>query len=389
MKTLEEFKSGIPDVIESMKNTPQNPKYHAEGDVWTHTQMVMEALQLLDEYHSMSEERRNVLDFACLLHDIGKTVCTKTVKGEITSKGHSLKSETMARQLLWKAGFNGTMESMLFRESVCALVRNHEKPLHFLEDVMNDESKTVNELIRMSAYTPAPHYGINMLHALSYADMNGRICTVKVDGFDSIDLMKDYAETSDCFTHPASLGGGYSRYAFLEGSKNTYPGQILYNDTWGEVIVMSGLPASGKTTFIKNCLPQLPVVSLDEIRRKNGISPTGNQGKVIAIAFNMVKAHLRKHEPFVWDATCINRDMRKKIIGTCMDYGAFVHVVYMEAEENERLKRNAEREYTVPDDAMERMKEKLVPPTYDEAHQVTWLTSDADIIKDGKAFKLS
>ena len=372
MKTLEEFKSEIPDVIERMKNTPQNPKYHGEGDVWTHTQMVLKALNLMDEYHSMPEERRVVLDYACLLHDIGKTVCTRTVDGEITSKGHSLKSESMARQLLWKAGFNGK-EGLLFRESVCALVRMHENPLHFLEEVTKDEKETVADLIGLSAYTPAPYYGIDMLLTLSFADMNGRICNVKVDGFDSIDLMKEYAVENDCFTHPANLGDDYSRYAFLEGSKNTYAGQTLYNDTWGKVIVMSGLPASGKTTWIKTNHPELPVVSLDEIRRKNGISPTGNQGKVIAIAFNMVKSHLRKHEPFIWDATCINHDMRKKIIGTCMDYKAFVEVVYLETEENERLKRNREREYTVPDEAMERMKEKLVPPTYDEAHNVIWV----------------
>lgn len=40
---IEDFKKTIPDLIERMKNTPQNPQWHGEGDVWTHTQMVMDA----------------------------------------------------------------------------------------------------------------------------------------------------------------------------------------------------------------------------------------------------------------------------------------------------------------------------------------------------------
>jgi len=36
--------------LELAKATPQDPRYHGEGDVWTHTQMVVDALLALPQY---------------------------------------------------------------------------------------------------------------------------------------------------------------------------------------------------------------------------------------------------------------------------------------------------------------------------------------------------
>ena len=38
--------------LELAKTTPQDPRYHGEGDVWTHTKMVMEALLALPQYQA-------------------------------------------------------------------------------------------------------------------------------------------------------------------------------------------------------------------------------------------------------------------------------------------------------------------------------------------------
>ena len=367
---IEDFKKTIPDVIEQMKNTPQNPQYHGEGDVWTHTQMVMDALHLMDEYHSLTDSEREVMDYACLLHDIGKIHCTRMEDGVLTSKGHSLKGSLMARRLLWDAGFNGDRH-LDFRESVCTLIKVHEKPLFFWDDVEKDEHEATMDMMRLSCLTPALYFNLNMMHILSFSDMNGRICNAKTNAFDSVDLFREYAVDNDCLHHRAFFPDDFSRHAFLNGRK-MYAGEKIYDDTWGEVRVLSGLPASGKTTWIETHCSSQPVVSLDEIRRRNGIRPSDNQGKVMDIAFSQAKEYLRKHQEFTWDATCLNPDTRSKIINLCMDYHAFVSLFYFEVDDEERRKRNMGRTWVVPDDVMERMKEKVIPPTCEEAHLVSW-----------------
>ena len=50
-------------------------------------------------------------------------------------------------------------------------------------------------------------------------------------------------------------------------------------------------------------------------------------------------------------------------------------MVYLECDDIERNRRNMSREERkrVPDDIMEKMKERVVPPTFDEASDVTWI----------------
>lgn len=58
----------------------------------------------------------------------------------------------------------------------------------------------------------------------------------------------------------------------LPERKACLAGGELYDDTWGEVVLMCGLPGTGKDTWIREHYPGLPVVSLDEIRREMKVS---------------------------------------------------------------------------------------------------------------------
>jgi hypothetical protein len=46
-------------------------------------------------------------------------------------------------------------------------------------------------------------------------------------------------------------------------------------------------------------MPDLPMISLDDIRRINKIPPTAKQGKVANIAREQAKEYLRRQQPFV------------------------------------------------------------------------------------------
>ena len=56
--------------LELAKTTPQNPVYHAEGDVWTHTMMVVESLLAMPDYQQATRAEQEIVFLAALLHDV-------------------------------------------------------------------------------------------------------------------------------------------------------------------------------------------------------------------------------------------------------------------------------------------------------------------------------
>lgn len=71
------------------------------------------------------------------------------------------------------------------------------------------------------------------------------------------------------------------------------------------MILMCGLPGTGKDTWIGKNHPELPVVCMDDIRRQMGIKPTDNQGQVVQAAREQARVYLRAKQPFIWNATGI------------------------------------------------------------------------------------
>src|SRR4051812_18657809 len=78
--------------VRDMEGVPQDPRHHAEGDVATHTQMVLEALAALPEYAALNPHIRELIWMAALLHDVEKRSTTFMEEGgAIVSPGHAKK----------------------------------------------------------------------------------------------------------------------------------------------------------------------------------------------------------------------------------------------------------------------------------------------------------
>lgn len=104
--------------------------------------------------------------------------------------------------------------------------------------------------------------------------------------------------------------------------------------------------------------PDLPVVSLDEVRRDLGKAPGETDGAVITEARERARAYLRSRIPFAWDATNLAADLRGKPIDLALDYGARVRIAYVEAPAALLWKQNADRPYPVPEAAIRRMMDR-------------------------------
>ena len=58
----------LPEVAR-MKGVEQPPQFHPEGDVWTHTQMVVDELIRLEDWASLDRRSQLALLFVALFHD--------------------------------------------------------------------------------------------------------------------------------------------------------------------------------------------------------------------------------------------------------------------------------------------------------------------------------
>ncbi len=113
--------------LESMAATKQNPRYHAEGSVLRHTELVLKAYQENHHLFQLDEEDHEVLYWASILHDIGKTVTTKWEHERWRAKGHEIASIPIARDIL----LQHTDVIPKQRRRILDLVRFHAIPLQW------------------------------------------------------------------------------------------------------------------------------------------------------------------------------------------------------------------------------------------------------------------
>ena len=352
-----------------MKNTQQNPAFHREGDVFTHTQMVCRELVRMPAFHVLKKRQQAELFLAALLHDIGKVKTTRTEGGNLVSPHHGSTGSRMAREFLWSScGLCGTAETMTFRETVCALVRYHMLPMHMMD--REEPERTVREVAATGEL--ATDFSWKLLCMLAEADVRGRIADDTAKGLAQAELAGMLAEEAGCLDRPYAFADSCTRYAYLSG-RNVQPDQALYDDTWGEVILLSGLPGTGKDTWIRQRHPEMPAVSLDRIRAELGIRPADSQGEVIRTAQEQARGHLRKKQPFIWNATNLTKETRRKLVRLFEGYGASVRIVYLETDRITREARNAGRADAVPENVVAGMLGKTVPPMPDEARAVEWI----------------
>ena len=358
-------------ILKEMSQTMQNPEYHAEGDVLAHTKMVCEKLVMDEEYQRLSNDDKTVVFIATLLHDIGKTRCTKLIDGKLSSPHHSRVGSVMARQILWQTfGLAGTKENQNLRESICNLIRYHSFPPYAME--AKDPERRILKIASNGEL--ASGFSIRKLCMLERADVLGRKSKDTNSHLNKVEYCRMLAEDLSVLDKPYHFASNFSRRAYFLG-KTDWRDAEMYNGNFGEVILMSGLPASGKDYWIEKNVPDMPMISLDEIRRKNKISPTENQTQVYLEAKEKAKEYLRKKVPFVWNATNIIPDTRNKQISLFEEYHASVKTVFLETSWDDGLSRNKERQHKVPENVIEKMLSKLELPECYESESVVWETN--------------
>jgi len=166
MKASSEAVLPIPQaLIEEMRKTEQNPKYHAEGNVLNHTLMVLETFQADKEKFLLDESDEKVLYWAAILHDVGKPRVTKWVGGRWKAKGHEEAGIPIARNILLQRPDISPVQ----RRRILDLVKYHSIPLQW--GLYHRPMADYKHL--------ATRTDLRMLGIFAYFDIQGRDCVGK------------------------------------------------------------------------------------------------------------------------------------------------------------------------------------------------------------------
>lgn len=347
------------DWVADMHGVPQSPVHHAEGDVATHTRMVLKALEQLPAYQILPEPAKAILWMAALLHDVEKRSTTFTEPdGTIVSPGHAKKGAMTARYILY-TGFDLSFET---REQIVNLVRFHGLPLWIMHKP--DPQKALLEA--------SLHVNTEWLALLAQADILGRICTDQAAMLERISFFEAYCREQQCWGQERSFVNALSRFRYFQQETGASPDYQPFDDTICEVVVLCGLPGMGKDRYIRENFKDWPVISPDDIRRQYKLKPEDRaaNGWVAQLAKEQARVQLRAKQDFVWNATNITRQMRAQLITLFTDYKASVKLVYLERPYAVWQKQNADRNAAVPVAVLEKMLRKLEVPRLSEAHEV-------------------
>jgi len=348
--------------VRQMDGVPQDPIYHAEGDLLIHARIVLENLISARQWQKLDPQARSILFAAALMHDIAKPKTTKIEPhGRPTARGHARWSEKVARKILWES-IDIQPTPFNQRELVTGLVRYHGLPLYFLDKKsMEKEIFKTSQMIRM-----------DWIALLSEADVKGRFCKDKHELLERVDLFREFCQDHLCYGTVRQFPSDHSRFQYFR-NPDRQPGYHAFDDTKFDVFLMSGLPGSGKDTWIHENRPQLPVISLDMIRKELNCPPTGNQGKVIQFAREKAREFMRKRESFIWNGTNLTNRLRHHLVDLFFSYGARIHILYREAPYAELIRRNRNRKNPVPEKALQKMIDILEIPEITEAHSVEYV----------------
>lgn len=100
----------LPEVF-ALSDVPQPPDFHPEGDALVHTLLALRHLPPVPD---------RCLAWAALLHDVGKALTTREVRGRLRAFGHDRKGAELAAAVLCRLGMEEGPAS-----DVVWLVRHH------------------------------------------------------------------------------------------------------------------------------------------------------------------------------------------------------------------------------------------------------------------------
>ena len=126
----------LPEMV-PLYDCPQDAEWHPEGDVWTHTLMVID--QARRRNVDLDRPRLAAVMLGAVCHDLGKPETTAVIDGRWRSPGHEAAGVSAAARILDRFNVN-TIDGYDVRRQVLGLVAEHLRPsaFHKTKDTVRD-----------------------------------------------------------------------------------------------------------------------------------------------------------------------------------------------------------------------------------------------------------
>ncbi|NJD04896.1 MAG: HD domain-containing protein [Methylococcaceae bacterium] len=149
--------------LAALQGVPQNPRYHPEGDVWIHNNLVIDACAAICRERWLEADEALVILLAALCHDLGKPATTRLEDGQWRAIGHEEAGEAPTRCVLGRMGCPPS-----WVDGIVALVREHTRPLRLWDQ---HQLKPVSDgaIRRLALKVP-----LRQLNLVALADFRGR-----------------------------------------------------------------------------------------------------------------------------------------------------------------------------------------------------------------------
>ena len=392
-------------LLDALPTTVQDPLWHAEGTVATHTDLVIRAAAALAESEGLTPDARLTLLLAAALHDIGKALTTRRaedVSGQerIISPRHADRGRSYLAYRLPELELPGAVQ-----QAVMSLVGHH----HDLGRTF--ETGTLAAFRRLARQVDLP-----LLYLLEVADLQGRITADQASRLDDLELFRlqaqeyglwddndPYAEWREHVLNalpdaPPALQDLTLQRGILDHEAGLIqtPEEAVsraYASRAGfpELVVTCGPSGSGKSSWVAEHLPDHTVVSLDALRDElaGKRADQSINGQVLQAAKERLRVVLRRGGKVVWDATNTRRDFRRVPLSLGLDYGALTTLVVFQPPVSTVFARNPARTYSVPPQVIAQQVENAEVPYFPEAHRTLTLdeyhreTGRSGFLEDG------
>ena len=383
-------------LLGELPHTPQDPEWHAEGDVATHSALVLARAHELAE--GLDPFDRAALLLAATLHDIGKALTTRE-EAEGSSGHMRLRSRQHARRgrdyLAYRLLDTGLAPRLIL--TVLELVAHH----HSLHRAA--ESELGRGVFALARQVPLP-----LLVRLAKADARGREVRGGDGrkGEDTADYLELLARDLGVWnvTDPyaafraeiaALLPGAPPELLALAVGRGIQDWEAGVIHTPHEAVarvqeaarsgfprltVLCGPSGSGKSTYAHS-VPDADLIRLDALRAKLGKNASDQRvnGQVLQAAREQLREALRRGRHAVWDATTLRRSQRAQVLGLGYDYGALTELHVLWTPPGQLGARISGRERQVNSAVLVDQLRLLEFPEVGEAHTLTWDTLEGEL----------
>jgi tRNA nucleotidyltransferase (CCA-adding enzyme) len=162
----------LPEMI-PLYTCPQDPEWHPEGDVWTHTLMVIDEARRRNA--DLERPQLAIIMLGAVCHDLGKPMTTIHVDGRVKSPGHEAAGVAPATRILDRLNIN-TLDGVDVRRQVLGIVAEHLRPSAFHK---------AQETLKDGAFRRlAQRVDLELLTRFARADCHGRAGTFDCSAMD-------------------------------------------------------------------------------------------------------------------------------------------------------------------------------------------------------------